>query len=55
MFSYETREHLASIIGYAEELASEEEGSLDPTQHEHVENIMENATELFDLIADILQ
>lgn len=55
MFSYETREHLSSIIGYAEELASEEEGELDATQHEHIENIMIHATELFNLIEDILQ
>jgi len=55
MFSYETRELLSSMIGYAEVLATEEEGKLDQTQHEHVSVIHTNATDLFDVITEIIE
>jgi len=53
MFSYETRELLASMIGYAEVLESEAEGKLDTTQHEQVRIIHTNATVLVNIIAEI--
>ncbi len=55
MFSFETRELLSSIIGYAEVLASEEEGELKQIQHEHTANIHANATRLLDIITDIME
>lgn len=54
VFSYETREILSSMIGYAEVLQSEEEGELDRTQLQHIENIHVNATELLDVITNLI-
>jgi len=55
MFSYETRELLASMIGYAEVLESEEEGALDEAQHQQVQVIRDNATALLDVITEIIE
>lgn len=55
MFSYETRELLSSMIGYAEVLGSEEEGELSDAQFEHIENIHINATTLLNIITDLIQ
>jgi hypothetical protein len=55
LFSYETRELLSSMIGYAEVLESEEDGELSQIQHEHIANIHANAIELLDVITTIIQ
>ena len=55
MFSFETRELLSSMIGYAEVLDSEEEGELTELQHQHIANIHANAVELFEIINEIIQ
>jgi|GEM_PF-2048012 len=54
MFSYETRELLSSMIGYAEVLASEEDGELTQIQQQHVANIHAYAIELLDIITEIM-
>ena len=54
LFSYETRELLASMIGYAEVLESEEDGELDQIQHQHLANIHAHAIELLDIITEII-
>lgn len=55
LFSYETRELLSSMIGYAEVLESEEDGELSEVQQQHVANIHAHAVELLDVISEILQ
>lgn len=55
MFSYETRELLSSMIGYAEVLASQEEGDLNEIQYEHISHIHANAVDLFDVITQIIE
>ena len=54
VFSYETREILSSMIGYAEVLQSEEEGELNRTQQQYMEHIHINATELLDVITNLI-
>ena len=55
MFSYETRELLSSMIGYAEVLNSEEDGDLTEIQHQHIANIHAHAVELLDVITSIIE
>ena len=55
MFSYETRELLSSLIGYAEVLQTEEDGKLSQIQHQHLANIHAYAIELLDIITEIIQ
>lgn len=55
VFSYETRELLSSMIGYAEVLQAEEDGELDAEQHQHIDTIHINATELLDVISGIIE
>lgn len=54
VFSFETREMLSSMIGYAEVLESEEEGELARSQQQHIENIRVNATELLEVITNLI-
>ena len=53
IFSYETRELLSSMIGYAEVL--DEEGDLDQTQQQYVAHIHTNSVELLDAITNIIE
>lgn len=55
VFSYETREMLSSMIGYSEVLKSEEEGDLDLSQQEEMANIHVNATDLLDVITELIE
>jgi len=55
LFSFETRELLSSMIGYAEVLESEEDGELSQIQHQHVANIHAHSVELLSVITDIIQ
>jgi len=56
VFSYETRELLSSMLGYAEELQeSEEEGELSVPQRQHIANIHTHATKLFEVITNLIE
>jgi signal transduction histidine kinase len=52
--SYELRTPLNTILGFAEHLASQVPGQLNPRQEEYVGNIVEGSNTLKDLINDIL-
>jgi hypothetical protein len=55
LFSFETREHLASVIGYAEVLSEKEEGPLNDVQAELITIIESNAIQVFDTISNIIE
>jgi hypothetical protein len=54
IFSFESRSHLASIIGYAEALLEGEEGPLDDGQQEQLTVIWTNGKQLYDTLTEIL-
>jgi hypothetical protein len=54
LLSYETRSHLASIIGYAEVLLDETEGTLTAIQAEHAEAIHQNGRYVLTLVTELL-
>lgn len=55
LFSFETREHLASVIGYAEVLGEKAEGPLNEVQTELVTIIESNAIQLFDIVSNVIE
>jgi K+-sensing histidine kinase KdpD len=55
LLSYETRSHLASIIGYSEVLLDEEDGSLSDTQKQHVQNVRTAGKRLLGLVMQLLE
>ncbi len=53
MLSYESRSHLASVIGYAEILLDEADGSLTDNQKQLVDHIHSSGSHLLSLLSDI--
>lgn len=53
LLSYEARSHLATVIGYTEELLDESEGSLDETQQIAVTDIHEAGVYLLEQLTQI--
>lgn len=54
LLSYETRSHLASIIGYAEVLLDQTEGALTDEQAHFVQQIRANGTQLLTYVTNLL-
>jgi hypothetical protein len=54
LLSYETRSHLASIIGYAEVLLDQTEGALTDEQNQFVQQIRANGTQLLTYVTNLL-
>ena len=54
LLSYETREHLAAIMGYAEMLLEGGDGALNPTQTQHLHLIRANGKMLLIWLDDFL-
>lgn len=55
VFSFETRSHLANIIGYSEVLLEEEEGELNAIQRERVHEIRSAGKQLLARINNMIQ
>ncbi len=54
ILSYEARSNLASIIGYAEVLLDQVEGTLSATQQRHVQAIRANDAQLLNLLIRLM-
>ncbi|MBZ0282700.1 MAG: hypothetical protein K8L97_18305 [Anaerolineae bacterium] len=54
VLSYEARSHLASIIGYAESLLDEFDGTLTAAQAEQIQSIRTHGTRMITLLARIV-
>lgn len=54
ILSYEARSNLASIIGYAEVLLDQVEGTLSATQQRHVQAIRANGAQMLNLLIRLM-
>jgi hypothetical protein len=54
LLSYETREHLAAIMGYAEMLLEGGDGAFNPSQIQHLHHIRANGKMLLVWLDDLL-